>query len=130
MQKVPNPVRSTIANHEQHNREKVERWRAGEKNCAMHIQEKRRPRQEMHSRLLKRKQEQNLVKARPSTRITIQVCGRRVSFCSNPFTYSYLLLAIIMIHLHFKIHKFFKHPLSVHLSLLCQSSSNSSPTSQ
>jgi hypothetical protein len=45
MQKVPNPVRSTIANHEQHNREKVERWRAGEKNCAMHIQEKRRPRQ-------------------------------------------------------------------------------------
>jgi hypothetical protein len=53
----------------------------------------------MQSRLLKRKQEQNLVKARPSTRITIQVCGRRVSFCSNPFTYSYLLLAIIMIHL-------------------------------
>jgi hypothetical protein len=55
MQKVANPVQSTVANHEQHNQENVERWRAGEKNCTMHIKEKRRPRQEMQSRLLKKK---------------------------------------------------------------------------
>jgi hypothetical protein len=103
MQKVATPVQSTVANHEQHNQENVERWKAGEKNCAMHIQEKRRPRQEMQSRLLKKKTRaepgecspiqgvnikgrqcktkrikregrvQNLVKPRPSTWMTIQV---------------------------------------------------------